>query len=160
MNSASATEGASRLRNLPNRRAGLKRGTAGRCAAAFGIGAAGAALLAIAGIALAQSPAPAGTVAQFHPGTESVATYPLPDSHGGTLTVRAGMPAQSTSFGPPPPFEALDTNRDGQLSEAETAAYPPLENDFLYASGGAKSISKARYEKWVAGVAAPEAASP
>lgn len=90
-----------------------------------------------------------GASGQFFPGTQTTARYPLPDSNGGTLTVNAGMPANVRSYGPPPSFQALDVNHDGRISESEAQAYPPLDNDFLYASGQGKSISRAQYEKWV-----------
>lgn len=85
---------------------------------------------------------------QFYQGTETSATYPLPDSNGGTLTVNAGMPAQTRDYGPPPSFQALDTNHDGRISESEAQAYPPLDSDFLYASNQGKYITRAQYEKW------------
>ncbi|HEX7348168.1 MAG TPA: hypothetical protein VF264_00775, partial [Rhodanobacteraceae bacterium] len=74
---------------------------------------------------------PAATDSAFYRGTETTATYPLPDSHGGTLTVHAGMPAHVTQYGPPPAFGVLDTNHDGRISEQEAEAYPPLDSDFL-----------------------------
>ncbi|MGH8155302.1 MAG: hypothetical protein ACREP0_08735 [Rhodanobacteraceae bacterium] len=85
---------------------------------------------------------------QFYQGTESTAQYPLQGSNGGTLTVHAGMPAEAPHYGPPPPFSSLDTNHNGRIDEAEAKAYPPLDSDFLFASGGAKTISKAQYQKW------------
>lgn len=85
------------------------------------------------------------TSSQFYPGTESMATYPIPH---GTLTVNAGMPANAKHFGPPPTFRSLDRNDNGRLSQAEAKAYPPLANSFLYASGGAKSINLAQYKHW------------
>jgi hypothetical protein len=94
------------------------------------------------------SPQPS-TIGQFYQGTESSATYPLPDSHGGTLTVHAGMPEHVRDYGPPPSFKSLDANHDGRISESEAQAYPPLDSDFLYASGGGKSISHAQYQRWV-----------
>lgn len=107
-------------------------------------------------LAAAQTPPPTPTAEQapssagrFYQGTETTATYPLPNSHGGTLTVHAGMPADVPTYGPPPPFETLDANHDGRISEAEASAYPPLDNDFLYASHGAQSISRAQYQAWV-----------
>ena len=122
----------------------------------IGLPLAGAIALALGGIAIttvAQTPPPmqpsAAPSAQFVPGTQSSATYPLPDSHGGTLTVNAGMPAEDQSFGPPPPFKTLDTNHDGRISEAEASAYPPLDSDFLYASHGGKLINRTQYETWV-----------
>lgn len=86
---------------------------------------------------------------QFQQGTQSSASYPLPDSNGGTLTVNSGMPADVQNYGPPPSFQSLDANHDGRISEDEAAAYPPLDSDFLNASGQAKTISKAQYQKWV-----------
>ena len=86
---------------------------------------------------------------QFYQGTATSARYPLPDSNGGTLTVNAGMPDQVRQYGPPPPFATLDSNHDGRISESEAQAYPPLDSDFLYASGEARTISRAQYEKWV-----------
>lgn len=85
----------------------------------------------------------------FYQGTETSAQYPLPDSNGGTLTVNAGMPAEAKDYGPPPSFATLDANHDGRISPDEAQAYPPLDSDFLYASGQGKSISRDRYEKWV-----------
>lgn len=88
------------------------------------------------------------TAGHFYQGTESSAQYPLPDSNGGTLTVNAGMPATVQSYGPPPSFATLDTNHDGRISESEAQAYPPLDSDFLYASGQGKTVSRAQYQKW------------
>jgi hypothetical protein len=85
----------------------------------------------------------------FYRGTETSAQFPLPDSNGGTLTVNAGMPAQVQDYGPPPSFATLDANHDGRISADEAQAYPPLDSDFLYASGQGKSISRGQYEKWV-----------
>lgn len=90
-----------------------------------------------------------GASGQFYQGTETSATYPLPDSHGGTLTVNAGMPAQVQSYGPPPSFKSLDTNHNGCISETEAQAYPPLDSDFLYASHQGKCVNPAQYKKWV-----------
>jgi hypothetical protein len=89
------------------------------------------------------------TAGQFYQGTETSAQYPLPDSNGGTLTVNAGMPAQVQDYGPPPSFATLDANHDGRISADEAQAYPPLDSDFLYASGQGQSISRGQYEKWV-----------
>src|SRR6185437_6027841 len=86
---------------------------------------------------------------QFEQGTQSSASFPLPGSNGGTLTVNSGMPAQVQNYGPPPSFQSLDANHDGRISQDEAAAYPPLDSDFLYASGQAKTISRAQYQKWV-----------
>lgn len=83
---------------------------------------------------------------QSEQGTESSATYPTQD---GTLTVNAGMPEHVKNYGPPPAFKTLDTDHNGRISEAEARAYPPLDSDFLFASGGGKSISRAQYERWM-----------
>lgn len=112
------------------------------------------ALSGTAAIATAQQaePAPASSPpassTQFQPGTQSTARYRL---QNGTLTVRAGMPAEAQDYGPPPDFKALDSNHDGRISENEAQAYPPLDSDFLYASGGAKTIGPRQYQKWVTG---------
>ena len=86
------------------------------------------------------------TSGQFYQGTQTTATYPV---QNGTLTVNAGMPAQVRNYGPPPPFQSLDANHDGRISTDEATAYPPLDSDFLFASGEGKSISRSQYEKWV-----------
>lgn len=91
-------------------------------------------------------PSPQDASARFYPGTKSSATYPI---QNGTLTVNAGMPAQVHHYGPPPPFKTLDSNHDGRIEESEAQAYPPLDDDFLYASGGAKTISRAQYSRWM-----------
>lgn len=85
---------------------------------------------------------------QFYQGTETSASYPLPDSNGGTLTVHSGMPADVQNYGPPPPFKSLDTNHDGSITEAEAQAYPPLDSDFLFVSNQGKTISRTQYEQW------------
>lgn len=95
-----------------------------------------------------RSQLPASQSMQFEQGTESSVTFPM-QSGNGTITVHAGMPAQVRQYGPPPPFSALDTNHDSHISQTEARAYPPLDSDFLYASGGRNSISRARYANWV-----------
>lgn len=87
-----------------------------------------------------------GGSARFYQGTQTTATYPI---QNGTLTVNAGMPADVQDYGPPPPFATLDANHDGRISADEASAYPPLDSDFLYASGEGQSISRAQYQKWV-----------
>jgi hypothetical protein len=87
-----------------------------------------------------------GTSVQFYQGTQSSASYPI---QNGTLTVNAGMPANVRDYGPPPPFQTLDTNSDGRISQAEAQAYPPLDSDFLFASRQAQTISQAQYQRWV-----------
>jgi hypothetical protein len=87
-----------------------------------------------------------GTSPRFYQGTQTTATYPI---QNGTLTVHAGMPAEVKDYGPPPQFNTLDTNHDGRISPDEASAYPPLDSDFLYASGEGKSISRAQYQRWM-----------
>lgn len=106
--------------------------------------------IALAGTSFAVFAQSAPPSSAFLKGTETSATYPLPNSNGGTLTVHAGMPAQVQQYGPPPAFKALDTNHDGRISEAEAQAYPPLDNEFLLASGNGKSIGPAQYKAWAA----------
>lgn len=119
----------------------------------LGLSMAGAIALALSGVALAQTtpatPAVSSSSGRFYPGTKTSATYPI---KGGTLTVNAGMPAAATQYGPPPPFKTLDTNHDGRITEAEAEAYPPLDSDFLNASRGGTTISRAQYEAWVKGM--------
>lgn len=112
---------------------------------------AGMIALAFVGTAAAQAASPpanqhSASSSRFYPGTESTATYPIAN---GTLTVNAGMPTHAKQYGPPPAFKSLDRNDNGRLSEAEAKAYPPLDNSFLYVSGGAKTISRAQYERWI-----------
>lgn len=94
-------------------------------------------------------PAPPNASSQLYPGTVSQASFPLPDSNGGSVTVRAGMPGQVQQYGPPPAFKSLDTNGDGRIDHAEARAYPPLDSDFLFASHEGSTISRAQYEHWV-----------
>lgn len=83
---------------------------------------------------------------QFYQGTKSTATYPI---QNGTLTVNAGMPANVRNYGPPPPFQTLDANHDGRISQDEARSYPPLDSDFLLASGQGRSVTRSQYQKWV-----------
>ena len=96
----------------------------------------------------ADEPQSASSSMSFIQGTESSVTFPMQNGHG-TVTVHSGMPVHVSNYGPPPSFATLDANHDGRISEAEAQAYPPLDSDFLYASGGGKSISRARYKDWV-----------
>jgi hypothetical protein len=95
-----------------------------------------------------QAAEPTDASGRFYQGTETTATYALPDSNGGTLTVHAGMPADVQDYGPAPAFSVLDSNHDGRISEQEAAAYPPLDSDFLFASHHGKYITRAQYEQW------------
>lgn len=48
-----------------------------------------------------------------------------------------------------PSFDALDTNHDEVISEAEAAAYPLLENDYLHVvRKGSRGVTRAEYERW------------
>ena len=68
-------------------------------------------------------------------------------SDGTHVTLTWGQPSPQ-HYGPPPAFAKLDVNHDGYLTTAEARAYPPLLNDFEFASHGAKRISKAEFERW------------
>lgn len=109
-------------------------------------GAAALAMLGISAAAFAQTaPAQPAASQQFYPSTVSSATYKLPEA---ILTVNSGMPKLVNNYGQPPSFKALDANHDGRLTETEAQAYAPLDNDFLFASKGGKTISMAQYETW------------
>lgn len=69
------------------------------------------------------------------------------DSPQGQVTVNSSMPAVKDA-GPPPDFATL-ANGKAYITEDDAAAYPPLANDFLHASGGAKHLSKAAYARWL-----------
>lgn len=58
-------------------------------------------------------------------------------------TAAPSQPAPS-----PPSFEQL-ANGKGYISKDDANAYPPLANDFLYASHNGNRISKAQYESWL-----------
>jgi len=64
-----------------------------------------------------------------------------------TVIVRSSQPAP-VNYGPAPPFEQLDTNRDGRISRDEAGAYIPLLNDFDYLAHGANTISRKQFENW------------
>ncbi|BFI95448.1 MAG: hypothetical protein RSP_09580 [Rhodanobacter sp.] len=64
------------------------------------------------------------------------------------VTVR-GVPAAAPQIGTPPPFDQL-SGGSRWITEEQANAYPPLANDFLDASHGAKRINKTQYKAWVA----------
>ena len=63
------------------------------------------------------------------------------------VSVTSSMPATKDA-GPPPDFATL-ANGKAYITEDDAAAYPPLANDFLHASGGNKHLSKAAYARWL-----------
>ncbi len=69
------------------------------------------------------------------------------NSAQGQVTVNSSMPAIKDA-GPPPDFATL-ANGKAYITEDDAAAYPPLANDFLHASGGNKHLSKAAYARWL-----------
>lgn len=71
---------------------------------------------------------------------------PVAPQQGTQVVITSSMPRPT--YGPPPRFEDLDTNRDGVISEREAEAYPLLANDFLYASHHHRVITRAQYKHW------------
>lgn len=69
------------------------------------------------------------------------------NSAQGQVTVNSSMPAVKDA-GPPPDFATL-ANGKAYVTEDDAAAYPPLANDFLHASGGSQHLSKAAYARWL-----------
>lgn len=69
------------------------------------------------------------------------------NSPQGQVTVSSSMPATKDA-GPPPNFATL-ANGKTYITEDDAAAYPPLANDFLHASGGTQHLSKAAYARWL-----------
>lgn len=69
------------------------------------------------------------------------------NSAQGQVTVNSSMPAVKDA-GPPPDFATL-ANGKAYITEDDAAAYPPLANDFLHASGGNKHLSKSAYTHWL-----------
>lgn len=63
------------------------------------------------------------------------------------LEVRSWPPPHQ-DWGPPPDFDQLDANGDGEISPDEASDYPLLANDFIYAAGNRSGISRARYAWW------------
>ena len=65
----------------------------------------------------------------------------------GQVTVNSKVsPTPSTAS--PPSFEQL-ANGKKYITKEDANAYPPLANDFLYASHNGNRISKAQYERWL-----------
>jgi hypothetical protein len=74
----------------------------------------------------------------------SSATY---NTSQGQLVVKSSVPP-APAAGSPPSFEQL-ANGKKYITKDDANAYPPLANDFLYASHNGNRISKAQYERWV-----------
>lgn len=69
-------------------------------------------------------------------------------SDGTIVTINSGQPAPD-HYGPPPPFEQLDANRDGSISREEAEGYIPLLNDYDYLSPHSNRVSRRQYDTWV-----------
>lgn len=65
----------------------------------------------------------------------------------GQLQVNSTM-GSPPSAASPPSFEQL-ANGKKFISKEDANAYPPLANDFLYASHNGNRVTKAQYERWV-----------
>ncbi|GLQ87585.1 hypothetical protein [Dyella flagellata] len=65
----------------------------------------------------------------------------------GQVQVNSTM-GSTPSAASPPAFEQL-ANGKKYISKQDADAYPPLANDFLYASHNGDRITKAQYERWV-----------
>ena len=72
-----------------------------------------------------------------------------PDNDVDEVIVRsAPNEVDYSAYGEAPSFRWLDRNSDGVIDEREARAYPPLANDFLYASGNRSAVPPARYKWW------------
>jgi hypothetical protein len=69
------------------------------------------------------------------------------NSAQGQVTINSTM-GQAPTTASPPSFEQLSGGKNVITKDAANA-YPPLANDFQYASRGGNSISKAQYERWL-----------
>jgi hypothetical protein len=58
------------------------------------------------------------------------------------------VPIPEQRWAPAPAFADLDTDGNGSIDEHEASAYPPLANDFLYASHGKARVTAADYRRW------------
>jgi hypothetical protein len=91
--------------------------------------------------------APFGIIALFAAANVSAQVQTTRTSESNSVTVRSSQPAP-VNYGPAPPFEQLDTNRDGRISRDEANAYIPLFNDFDYLAHGANAISHRQFDNW------------
>ena len=81
---------------------------------------------------------------QAHVNSEANTTNAT-DNQVTVRSVRTSAPPYASK----PPFDALDTNHDGVISESEAAAYPPLANDYLHdAEKGSRGVTRVEYERW------------
>lgn len=101
------------------------------------------------GVALAQNqpmqPAnpPQSNAAAPTTGTDS-ATF---RSSQGQVTINSTM-GQTPSTASPPSFEQL-SGGSKFITREQADAYPPLANDFSYASAHGDRISKSQYQRWL-----------
>ena len=73
---------------------------------------------------------------------------PHPNTAQGLAAVHSTMDSKPVVASPPPSFQQLAHGKKVITKEA-AAAYPPLANEFDYASRGHKTITKAQYERWL-----------
>lgn len=77
---------------------------------------------------------------------DQVTQFTAPD--GTLVTVHSGQPVPD-HYGPPPPFEQLDADRNGFIDRQEAERYLPLLNDYDFISPHADKVSRRQYEAWV-----------
>ncbi|GLQ94255.1 hypothetical protein [Dyella acidisoli] len=89
------------------------------------------------------SPTPS-TTPSSSAATGNSATY---NTSQGQVTINSTVPTTQPAMSPPS-FEQL-ANGKKYITKDDANAYPPLANDFLYASNNGSRISKAQYEHWL-----------
>jgi len=76
---------------------------------------------------------------------DRVSTHTAAD--GTQVTIVSGQP-HDPSYGPKPPFEQLDRNRDGIITRDEAEAYLPLFNDYDNLVHHVPGITQRMYARW------------
>jgi hypothetical protein len=98
--------------------------------------------------ATTQTTAQGNAVAAADPQTHVASEANTVNATDNQVTVRS-VQTSAPLYASKPPFDALDTNHDGIISESEAAAYPPLANDYLHvAEKGSRGVTRAEYDRW------------